>query len=92
MLEEGMMDDKELSRQISGEKPSGGGKGDSEKASPTAIERYLKGMTFPADKKALIEKAKSNDAPEDVMKTLNQFEEKTYSTVIDVSKEVERIG
>ena len=71
-----------------GKKTSEGGRGNPEKASPAAIERYLKGIHFPANKKKLMDQAKTNNAPEDVMKVLGRFEEKDYSSPIDVAKEV----
>ena len=78
-------------RTISGKKSSQGGNSNPEKASPLAIERYIKGIHFPADKDDLIEKSKKNNAPDDVMKVLSKFEEKEYKSVIDISKEVGRI-
>jgi hypothetical protein len=72
-------------------KTSEGGRGHPEKASPAAIERYLKGINFPANKGNLIKHAKDSEAPKDVLHVLNQFEEKEYHSVIDVSEEVGRI-
>jgi hypothetical protein len=74
-----------------GKKSSEGGRGAPEKASPAAVERYLKGINFPASKQDLIKHAKQNNAPEDVIHVLNQFEDKEYHSVIDISKEVGRI-
>lgn len=74
-----------------GRKASEGGRGNPEKASPAAIERYLKGIHYPANKKDLTSQAKNNGAPEDVMSVLNRFEEKEYHSPIDVSKEVGRV-
>ncbi len=84
-------DDKKDGRQVSGQKSSEGGRGNPEKASPAAVERYMKGIDLPAQKKDLIERAKQNNAPEDVMSVLNRFEEKTYNTAVDIAKEVGRI-
>jgi hypothetical protein len=50
-----------------GKKASEGGRGNPEKASPAAIERYLKGINFPANKEALIKHAKGNQAPQDIL-------------------------
>lgn len=74
-----------------GKKSSEGGRGNPEKASPAAVERYIKGIDFPADRDNLIKQAEKNNAPEDVLHVLNQFEEKEYRTVIDIAKEVGRI-
>lgn len=78
-------------RSIAGQKSSQGGRGDPNKASPAAIERYLKGIHYPAEKQDLINKAKENSAPSDVISVLNRFNEHTYNSPIDVSKEVGRI-
>jgi hypothetical protein len=86
-----MVDNKESGRSVAGQKSSEGGRGDPQKASPAAIERYLKGINYPASKDDLVNKAKENNAPSDVMYILKQFEEKQYNSPIDVSKEVGRI-
>ncbi len=86
-----MADDRKDGRSVGGQKSSEGGRGDPEKASPAAIERYLKGIHFPVKKADLEKHAKANGAPSDVMHVISQFEEKEYHSPIDVSKEVGRI-
>lgn len=71
-----------------GRKASEGGRGNPDKASPGAIERYLKGIHYPAQKEDLIHQAEDNGAPQDVMNTLNHFEDKEYGGTVDVAKEV----
>lgn len=71
-----------------GRKSSEGGRGDPNKASPAAIERYLKGIHYPARKNDLISQAQNNGAPDDVMNVLNRFEDKEYKSTVDVAKEV----
>lgn len=71
-----------------GKKTSEGGRGNPQKASPSAVEHHIKGIHFPADKKALVDQAKANKAPDDVMYVLNKFKDKTYQSAIDVAKEV----
>lgn len=71
-----------------GKKTSAGGRGNPEKASPIAVENFLKGLDFPADKKALVTKARSNHAPDDVMKTIQKLPEKSYNSPVDISKEI----
>ena len=75
----------------SGVKSSMGGTGKPEKASPAAVEHSLKGIRFPATKHELLDHAKENHAPHDVMTVLKKFGEKEYNSVIDISKEVGRI-
>ena len=75
-----------------GKKTSEGGRGNPEKASPAAVERYIKGIHFPAQKKDLIHQATSNGAPEDVMHVIHLFDEKkSFQSAIDIAKEVGRV-
>ena len=78
-------------RRMSGLKSSEGGRGNPEKASPAAVERYLKNIHFPVKRSELVNHAKQNGAPSDVMHVLGKFEDKSYQSVIDVSKEVGRV-
>ncbi|MHB8110942.1 MAG: DUF2795 domain-containing protein [Syntrophorhabdaceae bacterium] len=68
-----------------GKKASQGGRG-RDVASPAAVENYLKGIDFPANKKKLMQQARDNDAPEDVMHTIERLPEQQYNSPIDVSK------
>lgn len=86
-----MVDKNKSGRREAGIKSSLGGRGDPEKASPAAIERYIKGIHFPATKQTLLSQAKKNNAPEDVMKILNKFSEHDYGNVTEVAKEVGQI-
>jgi hypothetical protein len=54
--------------------------------SPITVEKYLKGLNYPASKQQLIDKAKENNAPEDVLLTLESLEEEEYHSPVDVSK------
>lgn len=86
------VDQKDNGRRIAGEKSSRGGTGNPDKASPAAVERYLKGIHFPASKKDLVNKAKENDAPSDVMHVLDLFDDRReFHSPIDVAKEVGRV-
>jgi hypothetical protein len=72
----------------SGWKSSQGGHGNPEEASPAAIQRFLKGMDYPAPKKTLVEHAREHDAPQDVLNVLGRLEERTYGSAADVSKAI----
>lgn len=72
----------------SGIKTSQGGRGDPQKISPAAIEKYLKGIFYPASKSELIEQVKSNNAPDDVIYVLNNFSDRMYHSTVDVTKEI----
>lgn len=72
----------------SGRKASEGGRGYLDKVNPAAVERYLRGIAFPATKDDLIEQARDNDAPGDVLKALDMLDDKRYDSVVDITKEV----
>jgi hypothetical protein len=48
-------------------------------------------MHYPADKRKLINNAQNKEAPNDVMDLLNKLPEKTYSSPIDITKEIGKI-
>jgi len=68
------------------------GAGNPQKASPANVERYLKGIHYPAQKKDLIECAQNNNAPEDIMNVINRFEEREYKATTDVAKEIGKVN
>lgn len=61
---------------------------DSEKANLSAVGRYIKGVHFPAHKDDLVNQAKNNAAPQDVLNILDHFSDKNYKSVIEITKEV----
>jgi hypothetical protein len=73
-----------------GRKASEDGRGNPDKASPATIEKYLKGIHYPAQKEDLINQAENNGAPQDAMNVLNRFEDKEYDSTVDVAKEVSK--
>ncbi len=54
--------------------------------SAAELEKYLKGVDFPASKDNLIEKARANGAPEEVIDMINDLSEDNFNSPIDVSK------
>ena len=54
--------------------------------SPVNVTHHLKGIDFPAEKDDLVEQAKSNGAPSDVMEAIEAMPEQTYGTMADVMK------
>lgn len=54
--------------------------------SPANVQRYLKGMDYPAKKNALLKTARGNDAPQDVLDVLKELPEDEYSGPQDVMK------
>lgn len=75
-------------RSAAGKKTSEGGRSNPQKASPVAIESYLKGVHYPTNKNELVKCAKQNHAPNDVMHVIEKMPEKKYASPIDISKEV----
>lgn len=57
-------------------------------ASPAKIQHCLKGAHYPSNKSALVDVAKRNSAPSDVMSILDMIPEKEYSSPAHVMKEV----
>ena len=55
--------------------------------SPIEVQKALKGMDYPAKKQDLIEKARENGAPQQVMQVLENLPDKEFSNAVDVSKE-----
>jgi len=45
---------------------------------PTEIQRYLKGVDYPATKDDLISTADNNDAPDEVIETLQALTEEQF--------------
>jgi hypothetical protein len=59
--------------------------------SPAIVEKYLAGMHYPAEKRALISNAQGKEAPSDVMDLINKLPDKTYNSPIDITKEIGKI-
>jgi hypothetical protein len=51
------------------------------------FEKYLAGVDYPATKQDLLDAASDNDAPQEVMDTLNILPEKEFASAQDVAKE-----
>ncbi len=54
--------------------------------SPANVQSYLKGISYPAKKDDLVKTAKSNGAPKEVMKVLQQLPGDRYGGPQDVMK------
>ncbi|HLN56706.1 MAG TPA: DUF2795 domain-containing protein [Bacteroidales bacterium] len=53
---------------------------------PIQVQKYLKGMNYPASKEDLINQAKKNRATEDVISMLEQIKSNKFNTPAEVSK------
>ncbi len=56
------------------------------KVNPIQLQKALKGVNYPADKKELLEAAKRNGGDQNVADTLSQLPERQYQKPSDVSK------
>ena len=54
-------------------------------ANPIQIQKYLKGVDYPADKQTLIKTAKQQGADESVCASLDQLPDEEFQTPADVS-------
>lgn len=55
--------------------------------SPIEVEKALKDIDYPVNKKGLIQHAKKHKASEEVIQVLESLPEKEYNSPVDVSKE-----
>lgn len=55
------------------------------------ILRYLKDMDYPADKEELLECARQEDAPQDVLGCIEQFPDQTYNSPVHVAQMLDRV-
>lgn len=61
------------------------------KVNPIQMQKYLKGMDYPASKQELLDHAKHSGADENVCSTLERLPDDNYETPADVSKAVGKI-
>ncbi len=58
------------------------------KANLAHVEKFLKDLDYPAMKNEVIECARGNDAPEDVIQMLEQIPEQEYGSPTEISREI----
>ncbi|CAL9359732.1 DUF2795 domain-containing protein [Streptomyces sp. enrichment culture] len=56
--------------------------------SPTDLQKALKGMSYPTDKKHLVEKARQNHADDKVVRSLDGLKEDRFDGPNEVQKAV----
>jgi hypothetical protein len=57
--------------------------------SPIAVQKYLKGAEYPADREDLLSVAEGNDAPEEVIEALAELDEVTFDGPDEVVEALE---
>jgi hypothetical protein len=60
-------------------------------ANPISVQKYLKGVDYPAPKKSLVEHAKKQGADKEILNTLNQLPDEEFETPAAVSKAIGQI-
>jgi hypothetical protein len=58
------------------------------KVNPIQLQKHLKGIDYPVNKKDLIQHAKKNGADQDICSILEQLPDEQYETPTDVNKAV----
>ena len=54
--------------------------------SPAQVEKSIKGTHFPAQKQDLIQRARENNANQDVLDVLENMPDKKFNSPVDISK------
>ncbi len=55
-------------------------------ATPISVQKYLKGIEYPADRDELVSTAEGNDAPDDVIEALQAIEDQGYDGPDEVAE------
>lgn len=58
------------------------------KVNPVQVQKFLKGMDYPANKQEVLHHAKQQGADENVCSTLEQLPDEDFETPADVSKAI----
>lgn len=63
-----------------------------EKVNPIQVQKFLKGMDYPARKEDILERAQGEGADERVTRVLEQLPDREYETPADVSKAIGQVN
>ncbi len=55
---------------------------------PVAIQSYLKGISYPARKRDILDCAFHNEAPEDIIEVLETVSDREYRTPAELTREI----
>lgn len=58
------------------------------KVNPVEVEKYLKGVDYPATKATLVQHAKGQRADDHIIQALNQLPDQQFHSPADVSKAI----
>lgn len=58
------------------------------KVNPIQLQKYLKGINYPARLKDIVEAARHNNADQNIIETLDQLPDREYKNPAEISKEI----
>lgn len=58
---------------------------------PIQVQKFLKGIDYPADKKTLVSTAKKEGADNNVVSTLDKLPEMNYNSPNDVTQQIGKL-
>lgn len=61
------------------------------KVNPIQLQKYLKGINYPARLKDIVEAARTNKADQNILQTLEQMPEREYKNPAEISKEIGKL-
>lgn len=61
------------------------------KANPIKIQKYLKGMDYPAKKDDLVKQAQKNGAEKDIINVLKEVKEEEFNSPAELSKAISHV-
>ncbi len=58
---------------------------------PIQVQKFLKGIDYPADKRTLVERARQEGASDDVLATLERLPDQRFNSPNDVSEQIGKL-
>jgi hypothetical protein len=58
--------------------------------SPISLQKHLKGTSYPASKDDLVRRAKTNDAPDDMLEMIRMLPSQSYASPAEVMRDFGR--
>ena len=62
-------------------------RGEEQRRSPVSIQSYLEGVDYPAEKRELIDRAQQENAPDEVIQTLERLEDRQFDSAAEVNEQ-----
>ena len=60
-------------------------------ANPVEVEKHLKGVNYPANKRELLAHARQNGASQDILETLKDLREENFNSPVEVNRAIGEI-